>query len=56
MPRVTLTISQAAYEKAEREGAETNWTAREWMTWVIESYDPPVDIVPEPDEDEGQVV
>ena len=43
MRRITITITDDAYKKAEEQAAEVEITPAQWASWVVENYDPPRD-------------
>lgn len=44
--RITITITDEAYEKAKQQADEAEMTVARWAAWLVEDYTPPQEVDP----------
>ena len=44
LKRVTVTITDEAHAKVEREAADVGMTVAQFIAWLTESYEPPMEV------------
>lgn len=44
LKRITVTITDDAYDRARAEAADSQMTVAQWIAWLAETYEPPQEV------------